>query len=475
MTLDEILVVLSHRPLVASVQASENSPLEDPSVLLKMAQASVEQGVGLLRLQGVPAISLIRSTLGLPVIGLIKQRYPNSDVYITPTHREVEQLLNTGCEIIALDATLRARPNGEVFGDLVAAIHDAGKLAMADCDSVESAEEAVAAGADLVGTTLAGYTSDRPATNGPDLDLLRQIAEVVEVPIIAEGRYQEPWQARAALRSGAKAVVIGGALNDPVKQTRRFIDATKPWRDQVGAFDIGGTWIRFGLFSPDWQLLHSEREPLPANRKARYEWMIDRVNRHQLKRIGISTGGTVDPKTNIVIEAKPIIPDHVGSDFSALAQEVIALNDGLATAWGHACLPQFSGKRVATVALGTGVGCGLVDKGQIWKGQNGEYARLNDIAGGEKSIEDLLGGAALSKDPTKEQCDKAIEAFSKAWDIVRAMWMPDHTILCGGVGLAPWLHADFLAKTGAHISLSPFKEDSGLFGAAALALFPQCH
>src|SRR5205085_2801089 len=162
--------------------------------------------------------------------------------------------------------------------------------------------EAVAAGADLVGTTLAGYTDARSPCRGPDLDLLRDMADVIDVPIIAEGRYQEPWQAQAALRAGATAVVVGGALNDPVKQTRRFVAAMQRRIDQVGAFDIGGTWIRFGLFSPDWQLLHSEREPLPHARKARYEWMLDRVNRHRLRRIGISTGGTVDPESNTVIE-----------------------------------------------------------------------------------------------------------------------------------------------------------------------------
>jgi putative N-acetylmannosamine-6-phosphate epimerase/predicted NBD/HSP70 family sugar kinase len=472
LTIDEFLVALSHVPLVASVQASENSPLDDPAALLKMALASVQQGVRVLRLQGVPAISLIRSTLQVPVIGLIKHRYADSEVYITPTHLEVDALLETGCEVIALDGTLRNRPNGEVFGDLVAMIHEAGRLAMADCDSVESAEEAVAAGADLVGTTLAGYTSTRTATHGPDLDLPREMAEVIDVPILAEGRYQEPWQMQAARRAGATAVVIGGALNDPVKQTKRFVVASSPCPDNVGAFDIGGTWIRFGLFSPDWRLLHSEREPLPHQRRGRYEWMLERVNRHHLKRIGISTGGTVDPATNTVIEAKPIIPDHVGSDFNGLADEVFALNDGLATAWGHACLPQFAGKRVATLALGTGVGCGLVDRGQIQMGPNGEYPRLNDLPVRGKSYEALLGGASLTENPSQESQQLAIQLFSTAFETIRAMWMPDHTVICGGVGLAPWLHLDLLEKSGAHLTLSPFKEDAGLYGAAALALYP---
>ncbi len=472
MTRDDFLVALSQCPLIASVQASEDSPLEDPAILLKLAEASVQQGVRVLRLQGVPAIGLIRSTLRIPVIGLIKRQYPDSEVYITPTRLEVEQLLETGCEVIALDGTLRNRPGGAVFGDLVSMIHDAGRIVMADCDTVESAEEAIAAGADIVGTTLAGYTSERAAGIGPDLDLLREICEVADVPVIAEGRYQEPWHAQAALRIGAAAVVIGGAINDPVKQTKRFASAVSICSDQVGAFDIGGTWIRFGLFSSDWKLLHVERDKLPHQRKARYEWMLERVNRHHLKRIGISTGGTVDPRTNIVIEAKPIIPDHVGSDFNALADHVSALNDGLATAWGHACLPQFAGRRVATLALGTGVGCGLVGRGTILMGRNGEYPRLNDLAAMDKSFEELMGGAALTDQPSEAQRETAIKLFGAAFETVRAMWMPDHTVLCGGVGFAPWLHAEMLEKSSANLSLSPFKENAGLYGAAALALFP---
>lgn len=472
MTLDELLVGLRRNRLVASVQGSEGSPVDDPGTLLKLAEASVKQGVAVLRLQGTATISLIRSTLRLPVIGLIKKQYADSEVYITPSRLEVEDLIQTGCEVIALDGTTRVRPNGEQLSDLIQMIHEAGRLAMADCDTVEGAQLAIASGADLVSTTLAGYTLARPTSSGPDLDLLREMVDSVEVPVLAEGRFEEPWQVGAAVRIGAEAVVIGGALNDPVKQTRRFLGVAAPYREQVGAFDLGGTWIRFGLFSPEWQLLHSEREPLPSSRKARYEWMEERIQRHALRRIGVSTGGTVDPVSREVIEAKPIIPDHVGSSFAGLSEEVFALNDGLATAWGHACLPQFAGKRVATLALGTGVGCGLVDRGRIWMGPRGEYARLNDLALGDRSFESLLGGAALTADPGPEERARALEAFSRAWDLVRSLWMPEHTVVCGGVGLAPWLHAGALEGTGAGLSLSPFGADAGLYGAAALALFP---
>lgn len=467
MTRDAFLGVLQDAPLIASVQASEGSPLGDPETLLQLARASVSQGCRVLRLEGVASITRIRSELGTPTIGLIKERYPNSEVYITPTLTEVHELIKTGCEVIAVDGTSRQRPGGATRAALIAAAHEAGRLVMADCDSLDSALSSVSDGADFVGTTLAGYMGGA-TPHGPDLELVRQILSRTRVPVIAEGRFAEPWQAQAALRIGAAGVVVGGALNDPVKQTARFIGAVKPWPDDVGAFDIGGTWIRFGLFAPDWRLLHSEKEPVPKGREERLDWMRERVERHRLVRVGVSTGGTVDPSTNAVTEAKPLIPDHVGTRFGDLCERVVALNDGLATAWGHACLPQFAGRRVATVALGTGVGCGLVDRGRIFMGRSGEYSRLNDLAAADETFESLLGGLSLGKEPSVQERGSANEALAGAISLIEGLYLPEAIVLCGGVGLSDWLDA----RSRIELVRSPFGQDAGLFGAAALALFP---
>ena len=123
------------------------------------------------------------------MIGLLKRTYPDSEVYITPTAQDVDAMLDLGVHVVALDGTLRPRPKGHDLKALIDRIHRRKTLAMADCDSLESAMAAVAAGADLVGTTLAGYTKARPATDGPDLELLREVIRGVGVPVIAEGRY----------------------------------------------------------------------------------------------------------------------------------------------------------------------------------------------------------------------------------------------------------------------------------------------
>lgn len=340
---------------------------------------------------------------------------------------------------------------------------------MADCDSLESALGAMHAGADLIGTTLAGYTpATKDAARGPALDLVRQVASRAGLPAIAEGRYQEPWQVQSALRAGARAVVVGGALNDPVKQTRAMLAGARKITEPVAAVDIGGTWLRFATFSADWKLIERDEVPLPAAATERLDWIRQRVVGSKVCRVGVSTGGCVDPATGEVWAAKSIIPDFVGTRFneSTIGVPVVATNDGLATAWGHACLPEFAGRRVATLALGTGVGFGLVDRGRIVCGSRGEPQHLNDQpAPGGATYEELLGGAVLGKTPDGEARQSAQRAADAALRAVRGLFHPDAIIVCGGVALANWLETPGAVR-------SPFGPDAGLFGAAALALFP---
>jgi putative N-acetylmannosamine-6-phosphate epimerase len=469
MTVDQLVEMLANAPLIASVQASPNSPVQHADTLARLAQASLQQGVRVLRLQGRDEIQIIREACGNPpTIGLIKREYDGSAVYITPTQLEVMALIETGCEIIALDATDRARPGGAHLKELVALIHQHGRLAMGDCDSLTSAKFAVECGIDLVGTTLSGYTNESaPTLSGPDLDLLRSLVSELRVPIIAEGRYALPSEAQAALAIGATAVVVGGALNDPVKQTRVFVAAIEHARAKCLAVDIGGTWIRAATFSGLKMSSEPTRIALPPTSAERIAWIREQAERAGMARIAISTGGVVDPRTLEVTEAKAIIPDHVGTRFRDQLSgfDITALNDGLATAWGHACHPEYAGKRVATLALGTGVGCGLVDRGRIVAGKGGDYPRLNDLPTPDgRSFEDLLGGAALTSNPSQQQQADAILAGRIAADMIQKLFHPDAIVLCGGVGLSPWLDLG--------LPRSPFGADAGLYGAAALLAFP---
>ena len=478
MKLPFLLAKLREAPLVASVQASPG-PLDHEDTLLRLAKASAQEGVGVLRLEGVKAVRKLMPGLGLPIIGLLKRKYPDSDVYITPTAQDVDALLDLGCHIIALDGTTRERPKGHTLEALIARIHRRKGLAMADCDSLGSALAAVAAGADLVGTTLGGYTDARAMTDGPDLELLREIVRGVGVPVIAEGRYSQRWEVDAALRIGAVAVTIGGALNDPVKRTRALWPSFKPYGAtddppaSIGAVDIGGTWLRFARFTEDWKMVDVERVAYPATRIERLNWIKAQIKESGVRAVGVSTGGIVDPRTGEVWKAKEyLMPDHVGIVFDEenLGVPTFAYGDGHASAWGSANLPQYAGRRVATLALGTGVGCGFVQKGEIWSGRRGEYPRVNDLpAAGGASYEALLGGLHLTKSPSEEGKAGALRALEGALEALRDLYFPDDVVVCGSVGLSDWL-APELARVGA--VASPFGADAGLYGAAALALFP---
>jgi N-acetylmannosamine-6-phosphate 2-epimerase/N-acetylmannosamine kinase len=188
----------------------------------------------------------------------------------------------------------------------------------------------------------------------------------------------------------------------------------------------------------------------------------------------LGTGGIVDPASGVCWTAKEyLMPDQIGIEFSedTLGVPTYAHGDGHASAWGHACRPEFAGLRVATLALGTGVGCGFVQEGRIWAGRRGEYPRINDLpAPAGASYEGLLGGINLTREPTEGQKAQAILALEGALKALRDLYFPDAIVVCGSVGLSPWL-APHVERLGA--IPSPFSADAGLFGAAALALFPQ--
>lgn len=472
MTRASLLQVLAEAPLIASVQAGDNSPLKTPDVLWRLAQASMASGVRCLRLEGAEVIAHVRARSSAPIIGLIKQPYATSDVYITPSRAEVDQLLELGCEVVALDATSRARPNGERLADLVSRIKSSGAIAMADCDSVESVGYARKAGVDLVSTTLSGYTPATTLAKAPDLEMVRAAVRL-GLDVVAEGRFSEPWQARAAMRSGAKAVVIGGALNDPMKQTDAFVRAMSASDSAVGAVDIGGTWLRAGIVSADGSVAQVERVANPSERAHRIAWIRAWARNAGVSKVGIGAGGIIDPRTGEVVFAKPIIRDHVGTNFKRdlVDLEVFALNDGHATAWAHGLHPEYAGLRTATIALGTGVGFGLVDRGRILMGPRGEHPRLNDTPTRDGRIfEELLGGASLSPNPSKLQIEEANVAVAQACRLVHELYYPDAIVLAGSVGLAEWL--ELPSDADIRIERSLYGPDAGLVGAGLLTLYP---
>lgn len=213
--------------LIVSCQALENEPLHSSFIMARMAAAAEMSGAAGIRANTVPDIMEIRKTVSLPMIGIIKQVYDDSDVYITPTMAEVDALVETGVEIIAMDATDRLRTGGKGLDEIFSAVRQKypDQLFMADCSCYEEALHAAEIGFDCVGTTMAGYTPYTKGTPLPDLAFIEKISRAVQVPVIAEGGIHYPQQLRQALDAGAFCAVVGGAITRPQEIAKRFVEA----------------------------------------------------------------------------------------------------------------------------------------------------------------------------------------------------------------------------------------------------------
>lgn len=221
-----IIQTLSHG-LIVSCQAPADSPMHDPLVIAAMAQAAMNQGAVGVRIDTPNHIKAVRQkSPNTPIIGLWKQQLPGCEVYITPQFHHATLVAAAGADIIAIDATLRPRPEGETVDTLITQIHDQlGKLVMADVDTIDNAIAAQKAGADLIGTTLYGYTSQTQHLFPPGFDLLTQMVKQLNVPVICEGGIASPQMAKEALKIGAYAVVVGTAITGIDLQVKAYQQA----------------------------------------------------------------------------------------------------------------------------------------------------------------------------------------------------------------------------------------------------------
>ncbi|MDI3384901.1 N-acetylmannosamine-6-phosphate 2-epimerase [Streptomyces sp. B-S-A8] len=209
--------------LIVSCQAPPGDPMRDTAALVLLARCAQAGGAAGIRANEPAAVAAIRAEVDLPLVGLWKDG--DTGVYITPTVRHALAVAEAGADIVAADATDRPRPDGSAFAGLVAAVHAAGALVMADVATHAEGVAAAAQGADLISTTLSGYTPGSPRQDGPDLDLVASLSAAVPVPVVAEGRLHTPEEAAEALARGAHSVVVGTAITAPTALTRRFAAA----------------------------------------------------------------------------------------------------------------------------------------------------------------------------------------------------------------------------------------------------------
>ena len=211
--------------IIVSCQPNEGGPQDKTSIVVSMAKAAILGGCGGVRIEGEKNIRAVKKNISVPLIGIIKNDIANYKVRITPLLKDVDKIINSGADIIAYDATNRKRPFSTK--EIIFKIKKANRLAMADCSNVDDAKNAILEGADIIGTTLAGYVGKQVKdTDKPNIKLVKEFAKL-NCFVMAEGRYNSPDLARKAILAGADAVTIGSAITRIDNITNWFVKKIK--------------------------------------------------------------------------------------------------------------------------------------------------------------------------------------------------------------------------------------------------------
>lgn len=220
----EELLESIHNRLIVSCQARPGWPMYGADIMAAFAKAAEEGGAAGIRATGVDNITKIKEKVKLPIIGINKQ-FSDYPVYITPTYDSAKEILDCGIDIIALDATPRLRPNNEKVEDIVKKIRSnyPNVLIMGEISTIEEAKSILPLNFDFISTTLSGYTEDSKDVNSVNLELIKQIKNITDIPIIAEGKIINEQEAKETLKAGAYSVVVGTSITRPEIITSRYV------------------------------------------------------------------------------------------------------------------------------------------------------------------------------------------------------------------------------------------------------------
>ncbi|MDD8018452.1 MAG: N-acetylmannosamine-6-phosphate 2-epimerase [Bacteroidota bacterium] len=224
--MNNLITKLKHG-LIVSCQSEEDDPFNHPDMMVKFSRAAFMGGAVGIRANGIDNISAIRKEIDLPIIGVVQGQFENGWVCITPDFKDIENIIEAGADIVALDVTSRYRPNGMDGIEFFDETRDRFDIPLlADIATFEEGIRAAELGADLIATTLAGNTdyTMKQSTDGPNYDLIEKLSRAVKIPVIAEGYIWTPEQAKEILQRGAFAVVVGSAITRPRVMTKRFVD-----------------------------------------------------------------------------------------------------------------------------------------------------------------------------------------------------------------------------------------------------------
>lgn len=376
--------------LVVSCQAAPGDPLEDTETIRRIARAVTEAGAAGLRVNSPEHIAAIRRDSNVPIIG-IQKRYCGGTIHITPDFASAAALAAAGASIIALDCTERVWDHGDPWPVLMERIHRELSLpVMADVATLEEAMAAAAAGADMVGTTLNGYTERTRNHNGFNWHLLAEMVRQTQVPVIAEGHISSPEEATRALSIGAWCVIVGSAITRPGAITTSFVRAIGRSATNAPAIgvDIGGTSIKAGLVDPGGEVTLTTQVPTEAAggrdvivanlcRAVQQVLSAARDKGIQPAGLGIASAGAINAQDGSVFAATDNLPGWAGFHLRGFLEERFCLpawvvNDAHAAVLAelHFGLGRNLSDFVA-ITVGTGIGGGVVCGRKLLRGQHG--------------------------------------------------------------------------------------------------------
>lgn len=376
--------------LVVSCQAAPGDPLEDTETILRIAQSVIAGGAIGLRINSPEHIAAIRQSSDIPIIG-IQKKYNSGGTHITPDFASAAALAGAGASIIALDCTQRVWPNSEPWQVLISRIHQELHLPiMADIATLKEALAAAAAGADMIGTTLNGYTEPTRNNHRFSWPLLSDMVAQIEVPVVAEGRISSPIEAQRALAMGAWCVIVGSAITRPGSITSSFVHAIQKRAVASSAIgvDIGGTCIKAGLVNSVGEVTLVAQAPTNARggRDAILASLCQVVKQvitasneqgQEPAGLGIASAGAIDPHDGSVFAATDNLPGWAGFELRKFAEERFGLPTWVVNDAHAAVLAELHfgvGRNLSdfvAITIGTGIGGGVVCGRKLLTGQHG--------------------------------------------------------------------------------------------------------
>lgn len=492
--------------LIVSCQPVPGGPLDDARSVTGFALAALAGGARALRIESLAYVRAVRERTDAPIIGLVKQDRADTAVRITPTTELAGALCDAGADIVAFDATRRPRPQG--VSELIATIRQHGKLAMADCSDIGDAREALAAGADLLGSTMSGYTGGQ-VPDGPDFELLTAMRHLTPY-VVAEGRIHTPAQAGEALRRGAFCIVVGSALTRTEHATAWFksaIDAAAaaPGMETVLAIDIGGTKTMGALITG---AEVSDVVTLPTDQASGPDAWLAAIARHfppskgRYARVAAAVSGLIDDgRWSALNPATLNLP--AGYPLAQRLQHVFtvpafAANDAQAAAWGEYRFGAGEGEDMVFLTISTGIGGGVVLNGRPLLGLAGHFGLLGSSSP-DGPLENTISGRWIAASARASGRDvDAVGVFTaaaraEAWAEriigtsaqrvarlcadIQLQLDPRRIVIGGGIGLAPGFLDRIQAQlAGLNSRLRPnlvaarLGTQAGLVGVAGLSL-----